>query len=169
MVKNKNIANLYNRLKEKKTNNSTDNGDKPTEEKDNVDDATSSFVDNNGETNIQLTTTVKYSHPKSERRALRDALNITQKQTDKLHKFLSTIETSSQRLLLLLNDLLDLSKLESGKDEFELKNHDLYQLSQQIAEEFSAKIEEKQLEFILKKPINFCIELFHFRVNQYTI
>ena len=78
--------------------------------------------------------------------------SLTQKQTDKLHKFLSTIETSSQRLLLLLNDLLDLSKLESGKEEFELKNHDLYQLSQQIAEEFSAKIEEKQLKFILKKP-----------------
>ena len=38
--------------------------------------------DNNGEANIQLTTTVKYSHPKSERRALRDALNITQKQTE---------------------------------------------------------------------------------------
>jgi len=74
------------------------------------------------------------------------------KQTDKLHKFLSNIESSSQRLLLLLNDLLDLSKLESGKEEFDLKNHDLYQLSQQIAEEFSAKIEEKQLDFILKKP-----------------
>ena len=77
---------------------------------------------------------------------------LTQTQTDKLHRFLSNIESSSQRLLLLLNDLLDLSKLESGTDKFYFKNNDLYQLSQKISEVFSAEIKEKQLDLILQKP-----------------
>ncbi len=71
----------------------------------------------------------------------------------KIHKFLANIDTSSQRLLVLLDDLLDLSKLESGRTDFHFKKHDLFQLSQQIKTEFLAKIEEKQINFILDKPI----------------
>jgi PAS domain S-box-containing protein len=74
--------------------------------------------------------------------------------TEKLQNFLNNIESSSQRLLSLLNNLLDLSKLESGKEAMELKNHDLYLLSQQIQDEFLAKIQEKQLNFIINTPTN---------------
>jgi len=70
----------------------------------------------------------------------------------KLNKFLSNIETSSQRLLSLLNALLDLSKLEAGKEDLNIQEQDLFQLCQQIANENSAKIQEKSINFILKQP-----------------
>jgi signal transduction histidine kinase len=79
-------------------------------------------------------------------------LPLDKKSTDKLLKFLNNIELSSQRLLSLLNDLLDLSKLESGKADLDFKNNDLFTLSQQIEAEYSATILEKNINFILNKP-----------------
>jgi PAS domain S-box-containing protein len=80
------------------------------------------------------------------------SLPLDEKQIEKLQKFLSNIETSSQRLLSLLNNLLDLSKLESGKEEFNLEKNDLYELIQQITDEYLAKIQEKQINFIINQP-----------------
>ncbi len=77
---------------------------------------------------------------------------IDQKQTEKLYKFITNIETSSQRLLILLNDLLDLSKLEAGKENIVLEKKDIYKLTQQIANEYSAKILEKNLDFKINQP-----------------
>jgi signal transduction histidine kinase len=79
-------------------------------------------------------------------------LPLDEKQTDKLQKFLTNIETSSQRLLSLLNDLLDLSKLESGKEEYYIEKYDIYSLVQQIHTEYSASIKEKKLNFVINHP-----------------
>jgi signal transduction histidine kinase len=50
---------------------------------------------------------------------------ISPQDDPKTHKYLTNIETSGKRLLSLLNDLLDLSKLEFGKMDFDLtKNND---------------------------------------------
>ncbi len=80
------------------------------------------------------------------------ALPFNNKNTEKLHKFLGNIELSSQRLLSLLNDLLDLSKLEAGKADLDLKDHDIFLISQQIYTEYSAKAQEKQIQFIINEP-----------------
>jgi len=77
---------------------------------------------------------------------------LNDQSTTKLHKFLTNIETSSQRLLSLLNALLDLSKLESGKAELNIEKNDLFLLSQQIYIEYSAKIKEKNITFELNQP-----------------
>lgn len=79
-------------------------------------------------------------------------LPLDNEQIEKLHKFLTNIETSSQRLLTLLNDLLDLTKLESGKEEYEFCKNDLHQLCHQIKDEYSAKILEKKLDLQIKQP-----------------
>jgi len=79
---------------------------------------------------------------------------LNDQSTAKLHKFLSNIETSSQRLLSLLNALLDLSKLESGKVELNIQKNDLFLLSQQIYNEYSAKIKEKNINFELNQARN---------------
>jgi len=81
-----------------------------------------------------------------------DTLPLDDKRRDKVHKFLSNIETSSQRLLLLLNNLLDLSKLESGKSDLQFKQYDLFSLTQQIVTEYSAKVLEKNIHFRVNKP-----------------
>ncbi|MFK5948938.1 MAG: PAS domain-containing sensor histidine kinase [Methylococcales bacterium] len=80
------------------------------------------------------------------------SLPLSENSTEKLHKFLTHIDTSSQRLLSLLNSLLDLSKLESGKTELNIQENDLFLLSEQIHTEYSAKIKEKNLTLILKQP-----------------
>ncbi len=77
---------------------------------------------------------------------------LDEKKIDKLQKFLTNIDTSGQRLLGLLNNLLDLSKLEAGKEELSLKKHDLLQLSQQIHNEISGKIQEKKITFKIQAP-----------------
>ena len=78
--------------------------------------------------------------------------SLDETRTKKVLKFLTNIETSSKRLLSLLNNLLDLSKLESGKEEFNFEQADLYQLIQQIYNEYSAKIDEKNINFTVKQP-----------------
>jgi len=78
-------------------------------------------------------------------------LPVDNKSTEKLYKFLGNIETSSQRLLALLNNLLDLSKLEAGKEELNLKKHDLFALTQQIHAEYSAKMQEKNIIFTVEE------------------
>jgi len=80
-------------------------------------------------------------------------LPLDEQKTNKLQKFLTNIDTSSQRLLNLLNDLLDLSKLESGKDEFNYEKNDLHQLCQQIQNEMLAKAQEKSIEFKICPPV----------------
>ncbi|MCF6203515.1 MAG: ATP-binding protein [Methylococcaceae bacterium] len=80
--------------------------------------------------------------------------SLDEKKTVKLQKFLTNIETSSQRLLSLLNDLLDLSKLEAGKEDFNYEENDLTLLAQQIHNECSASIKEKGIDFIVNQPID---------------
>jgi len=72
--------------------------------------------------------------------------------TNKLFNFITNIEVSNQRLLKLLNNLLDLSKLESGKSPLNYKKHDIFLLCQQIETEYSAKIQEKNINFIVDTP-----------------
>jgi len=76
---------------------------------------------------------------------------LDDKQTEKLHKFLGNIDTSSQRLLSLLNNLLDLSKLEAGKADLNVTSNDILILSEQIHTEYLAKIEEKHINFVFEK------------------
>ncbi len=64
---------------------------------------------------------------------------------DKLAEYFQKIDSSGQRLLLLLNDLLDLSKLESGKTEFKFTEISLKKLTDSCITELQSYIESKQL------------------------
>jgi len=67
--------------------------------------------------------------------------------------YLENIQVSSKRLLNLVNDLLDLSKLEAGRTLPTMAYHDLNQLSRNIIESLSGIISEKNLtiELIAEK------------------
>ncbi len=64
---------------------------------------------------------------------------------DKLKKYLSNINTSGVRLLGMLNSLLDLAKLESGKFDLRLSRVDLAQIVRQSQAEIDSLFEAKQL------------------------
>lgn len=69
--------------------------------------------------------------------------------TPKLKDYLSKIQTSSKALLSILNDILDLSKIESGFLELESEEFDLEESMLNIIDLFSLPAHEKGLELIL--------------------
>jgi PAS domain S-box-containing protein len=64
---------------------------------------------------------------------------------EKLRQYLENIQISGTRLLYLLNDLLDLSKLESGKMQLDLTSVDLTELITACIKEQDLRMREKNL------------------------
>ncbi len=60
---------------------------------------------------------------------------INMAQTEKLHTYFSRIQESGQRLLDLLNDLLDISKFEAGRMKLEMNQQDLREAIDIVSEE----------------------------------
>lgn len=73
---------------------------------------------------------------------------------DKLRLYFENIRVSGERLLNLLNDLLDLSKLEAGKVELNIHKHDVYELLRGCVSELAAKIAEQGLRVELAEKSN---------------
>ena len=71
---------------------------------------------------------------------------------DKYNSYLSSINASGKSLLRLINDVLDLSKVEAGKFELELAPVDLHSLIDDIGQIFSQKLGEKGLAYHLDLP-----------------
>lgn len=61
--------------------------------------------------------------------------------------FMANIKTSGQILLALINDMLDLSKIEAGKLDFEQQNFDLRTTVENVADLLAYKIQSKGIEF----------------------
>jgi PAS domain S-box-containing protein len=70
--------------------------------------------------------------------------------TDKQKNALNKINTASQHLLDLINDILDLSKIEAGKMPVYLEEVPLRQILGELAEAVDPLVREKQLEFHLE-------------------
>lgn len=68
---------------------------------------------------------------------------------EKQNRYLSVIESSGKTLLSLINEILDLSKIESGKIDLDLQPVNLFNTMNQIQQLFSGKINEKKLDFRL--------------------
>lgn len=75
---------------------------------------------------------------------LKTAENLTERQIEGLE----TIKTSGQHLLNLINELLDLSKIETGHMELEQKNVHLPDFLRGIAEMIRIRAEQKKLAFV---------------------
>ncbi|CAM4039232.1 hybrid sensor histidine kinase/response regulator [Pseudoalteromonas byunsanensis] len=81
-----------------------------------------------------------------------DKLAADQVPVDKLAKYLSRIETSGERLLLLLNNLLDLSKLDAGRFPFNPCVLDLCAIVKTGIDDVSGSAMAKQIHFKLSAP-----------------
>ncbi|MBR1658954.1 MAG: amino acid permease [Oscillospiraceae bacterium] len=67
----------------------------------------------------------------------------------RIAEYLQKIDFSSHQLLSLINDVLDMSRYESGKMELDLGRADLRELLEEVREEFAPGMEEKSLAFTL--------------------
>jgi CheY-like chemotaxis protein len=65
----------------------------------------------------------------------------------KQRSFLNSIKTAGRNLLMLINNILDLSKIEAGKIELEQSVVNLKRLFDEIEQIFSIKVSEKNLGF----------------------
>ncbi len=71
---------------------------------------------------------------------------------EKLLEYFSDIRKSGERLLRLLNELLDISKLEAGHGKLNLAQNDLCEVLQDVLDEMSSLSEEKNLKIEINKP-----------------
>jgi len=67
--------------------------------------------------------------------------------TPRQHQALETIENSGRHLLSMINDILDLAKIEAGKMEVRTTDFDLASLVRDVAAMCSIRCEQKGLEF----------------------
>ena len=71
---------------------------------------------------------------------------VGQAPDEKLQRYFSRIEESGKRLLFMLNDLLDLSKLEAGKMSFLIDHGDLANIVDKVVSEFQALLKQNELQ-----------------------
>lgn len=64
---------------------------------------------------------------------------------EKIYKYIKEIQESGERILALINDLLDLAKLENGMVTYTFSNHSVSKLLSDIVMEFKALASEKNL------------------------
>ncbi len=74
------------------------------------------------------------------------------KPREKLLHYFDQSRRAAERLMVLLNDLLDLSKMESGKMQYEMKLNNVYQIITEAVSELKPALEEKNQSLIVFEP-----------------
>jgi len=72
-----------------------------------------------------------------------------QVETPKLKSYVTTIKNAGESLLTIINDILDLSKIEAGKLEITKTAVDIHSLCEDIGSIFTMSVHNKGLEFII--------------------
>jgi PAS domain S-box-containing protein len=73
---------------------------------------------------------------------------------DKAREMLSIANNNTERLLLLINDILDIQKIESGKLAFHFKNLEVMPFLQQAITDFASYGEQYGVTFTITQPLN---------------
>ena len=68
-----------------------------------------------------------------------------------LHEYFTDIKTSGDRLLVLLNNLLSLTKLDAGKVAFDMQPHNIVTTLNNVIKELAPLLTEKKLKTNIKK------------------
>jgi PAS domain S-box-containing protein len=67
-----------------------------------------------------------------------------------LRENLEIIHQSGEHLLTLINDILEISKIEAGKETLNLQNFDIYSLLRDIENLFSLKVRKKAIQLVIE-------------------
>jgi PAS domain S-box-containing protein len=73
---------------------------------------------------------------------------------DKQQQYIGVIEKSGERMLKIINDIIDISKIESGLMELHLEEFDINELSDYLYSFFKPEAVAKGLEFIYKRKLD---------------
>ncbi len=73
---------------------------------------------------------------------------------EKAHKQANIIVSSANSLLVIINDILDISKIKSGTFDINIEDTDICTISKQVVELFSKKASEKQIKLIFNMDEN---------------
>jgi len=85
----------------------------------------------------------------------------------KVSKSIGFVLEGNERLTRLLNDILDLSKIEAGKMSFDIKPSNLQRVMEEVGNGFSAQLEEKSLELIISMDdVNTTVLVDHGKMAQ---
>jgi len=71
--------------------------------------------------------------------------------TEKMREYLNRVYISTERLINLVNDMLDVSRIESGRVQLKLATFDMIQLATEVQNEFHARSLERQITVIVDK------------------
>ena len=74
-------------------------------------------------------------------------LDIDTELSSRQRRAIHTIKTSGNHLLALINDVLDLSKIEAGREELHLGDFDLHKFLHELATMFQLRCAEKDLNW----------------------
>ena len=91
---------------------------------------------------------------------------LSGKVTEDQRKELTMVKNSANHLLALINDIIDVSKIETGKIELFIEEFDLADLMQGVKESFMVAVDEKNLKLSLKMPERLIIKSDELRIKQ---
>jgi len=90
--------------------------------------------------------------------------------SEKLESYFRNIQISGDRLLNLLNDLLDLSRIEAGKIELKMQKNDVHALLVSCRKELEAKLSENEIKLQIEAPRKSIVARFDYqRICQVVI
>jgi signal transduction histidine kinase len=85
---------------------------------------------------------------------------------EKVKEIASNITTASKNMLELVNDLLDVAKLESGKFDLNIQEYDLANIIREQVQTYKAQAEQKHIQLNLSAPEKLVVKCDRVRVGQ---
>jgi two-component system phosphate regulon sensor histidine kinase PhoR len=98
--------------------------------------------------------------------AIKASLEALKEEEEGRYRYLEIIERNLERMLRLIEDLLSLSVLESGRVKLELKEFDLHEVLQDLLPSFQKMANEKALRLILEVPKPFILRADQLRLYE---
>jgi signal transduction histidine kinase len=84
-------------------------------------------------------------------------------------KQLTLVKNSANHLLDLINDVIDISKIEAGKVEIAIEEFDFSKLAQEIKDSFAVAVDKKGLKLSLETPLTLTIKSDERRTKQILV
>ena len=81
-------------------------------------------------------------------------------------KQLLMVKKNAKHLLVLVNDIIDVSKIEAGKMKIEIDSFNLFELLKAVKESYALEVKEKNLRMFLATPQNLTVSSDELRVKQ---